>query len=183
MSPESGRPAAKAAKTPAGLPVWRTGKPDAVLAAAVEVAREGILSIADAGQIGAHLGARSEGERVVTHLFECTMPGYLGWQWFAVLARVSRSKVATVDEVGLLPSEKSVVAPEWVPWADRVRPGDDDGDADNVAAGDANSDTDGDIGTAVADDGAAEDYAADSDPADSDAADDEADAQAEDSAI
>lgn len=176
MSPESGRPAAKAAKTPAGIPVWRTGKPDALLAAAVEVAREGILSIADAGQIGAHLGARSEGERVVTHLFECTMPGYFGWQWFAVLARVSRSKVATVDEVGLLPSEKSVLAPEWVPWADRVRPGDDDGD--NVAAVDADSDAN----SALADDGAAEDYAADSDPADSDAADDN-EASAEDSAI
>ncbi len=85
-----------------------------------------MLGIADERQIGAHLGVRSEGERVATHLFECRMPGYVGWQWFAVLTRVSRSKTVTVDEVGLLPSENSVLAPEWVPWADRVRPGDDE---------------------------------------------------------
>ena len=148
-SPEAALPQSKGRKGPAGVPVWRTGKPDAILAAAVEVARGAVLSIAKAEEIGVHLGVRSEGERVVTHLFECRMPGYIGWQWFAVLARVSRSKAATVDEVGLLPSEHSVLAPEWVPWADRVRPGDD--------------------GEASGDDGVAEDFAADSDPADNDA--------------
>nr|WP_231391825.1 DUF3027 domain-containing protein [Arthrobacter sp. 35W] len=107
-----------------GVPVWRTGKPDAFLAEATATAREAVRSIAGEHQIGAHLGARSEGERVVTHLFECTMPGYGGWTWFAVLTRVSRSKTATVNEVGLLPTEASVLAPDWVPWAERVRPED-----------------------------------------------------------
>ncbi|MCY0904799.1 DUF3027 domain-containing protein [Arthrobacter sp. H14-L1] len=117
---------AKRPKIRVGVPVWRTGKPDSVLAAAVDVARNAILSIAEVRQIGVHLGVRSEGERVATHLFESKMPGYGGWQWFAVLTRVSRSKTVTVDEIGLLPSAQSVLAPEWVPWADRVRPGDDD---------------------------------------------------------
>ncbi|MCZ2402598.1 DUF3027 domain-containing protein [Paenarthrobacter sp. Z7-10] len=121
---EGDRPPAKPAGKSVGVPVWRTGKPDTVLAAAVGVAREGIRSIASEDQIGAHLAVRSEGERVATHLFECTMPGYEGWQWFAVLARVSRSKTASVNEVGLLPTERSVLAPEWVPWAARVRPED-----------------------------------------------------------
>ncbi|MCU1515634.1 MAG: hypothetical protein JWQ75_355, partial [Pseudarthrobacter sp.] len=49
---------------------------------------------------------------------------YLGWQWYAVLTRNSRSKVVTVNELGLLPSEESILAPEWVPWAERVRPED-----------------------------------------------------------
>ncbi|WP_420713894.1 DUF3027 domain-containing protein [Arthrobacter sp. H14-L1] len=119
-------PMAKRPKIRVGVPVWRTGKPDSVLAAAVDVARNAILSIAEVRQIGVHLGVRSEGERVATHLFESKMPGYGGWQWFAVLTRVSRSKTVTVDEIGLLPSAQSVLAPEWVPWADRVRPGDDD---------------------------------------------------------
>jgi hypothetical protein len=118
------RSAARRGKVLGGVPVWRVGKPDAVLADAVVTAREALLSIAQDSHIGRHLGARSEGERVVTHLFECTLPGYAGWQWFAVLARVARSRVATVNEVGLLPSANSVLAPEWLPWAQRVRPED-----------------------------------------------------------
>ena len=126
--PSRTRPAAKRTpKRPAGrpgVPVWRVGKPDAFLADAVGPAREAVRTIAADAAIGAHLGARSEGERVVTHLFECTMSGYSGWTWFAVLARVSRAKTVTVNEVGLLPTEDSVLAPEWVPWAARVRPED-----------------------------------------------------------
>ncbi|MFE5838197.1 DUF3027 domain-containing protein [Arthrobacter sp. NPDC056493] len=121
----------KTAKRRAGVPVWRTGKPDAVLAAAVDTARTAIEGIAKASEIGDHLAARTEGDRVVTHLFESRLPGYLGWQWYAVLTRNSRSKVITVNELGLLPSEDSVLAPEWVPWAERVRPEDaQDQDAD-----------------------------------------------------
>jgi len=112
----------------AGFPVWRTGKPDAFLAAAVDVARAAVEGIAPAEQIGQHIGARSEGDRLVTHLFESKLPGYLGWQWFAVLTRNSRSKVVTVDELGLLPSEDSILAPAWVPWAERVRPEDEQAD-------------------------------------------------------
>jgi hypothetical protein len=114
----------KAPKRRTGVPVWRTGKPDAVLAAAVDTARTAIEGIAKASEIGDHLAARTEGDRVVTHLFESRLPGYLGWQWYAVLTRNSRSKVITVNELGLLPSEDSILAPEWVPWAERVRPED-----------------------------------------------------------
>ncbi|MFW0775150.1 DUF3027 domain-containing protein [Paenarthrobacter nitroguajacolicus] len=113
-----------AAKPRAGLPVWRTGKPDAFLAAAVDTAREAVEGIANPGEVGAHLGAKSEGDRVVTHLFESRLAGYGGWQWYAVVTRNSRSKIVTVSELGLLPSEDSILAPEWVPWAKRVRPED-----------------------------------------------------------
>ena len=108
----------------AGVPVWRTGKPDAFLAAAVDVARSAVEGITAPSTIGRHVGAKSEGDRLVTHLFESRLPGYQGWQWFAVLTRNSRSKVVTVSELGLLPSEDSILAPEWVPWAERVRPED-----------------------------------------------------------
>ncbi|CAI3793130.1 DUF3027 domain-containing protein [Pseudarthrobacter sp. MM222] len=119
-----GSGSAAASKPRTGVPVWRTGKPDAVLAAAVDAARAAVESIAPAEQIGRHLGARTEGDRLVTHLFESKLAGYGGWQWYAVLTRNSRSKVVTVDELGLLPSEDSILAPEWVPWAERVRPED-----------------------------------------------------------
>ncbi|PRB42732.1 hypothetical protein CQ020_08960 [Arthrobacter sp. MYb23] len=113
-----------AVKSRTGLPVWRTGKPDAFLAAAVDAARVAVEGIANPGEVGAHLGAKSEGDRVVTHLFESRLAGYGGWQWYAVVTRNSRSKIVTVSELGLLPSEDSILAPEWVPWAKRVRPED-----------------------------------------------------------
>ena len=59
-----------------GVPVWRTGKPDAFLAAAVDVARTALEGIAPAEQIGRHLAAKSEGDRLVTHLFESKLAGY-----------------------------------------------------------------------------------------------------------
>ncbi|AXJ10063.1 DUF3027 domain-containing protein [Arthrobacter sp. PM3] len=151
----------------AGVPVWRTGKPDAVLAAAVDLARSAVETIAPAEQIGGHIGARSEGDRLVTHLFESRLPGYLGWQWYAVLTRNSRSKTVTVDELGLLPSEDSILAPAWVPWAERVRPEDaqadeplddeasaedetDDASAEDETAGTSGQDTTGDDTTGKA---------------------------------
>ncbi|XAS73195.1 DUF3027 domain-containing protein [Micrococcaceae bacterium Sec5.1] len=127
QAPEnSDTPARKpvAAKQRAGIPVWRVGKPDAFLAAAVDVAREAVETIANPGEVGAHIGAKSEGDRVVTHLFESKLAGYGGWQWYAVITRNCRSKIVTVSELGLLPSEDSILAPEWVPWAKRVRPED-----------------------------------------------------------
>ncbi len=148
-----------AARRRAGVPVWRAGKPDAVLAAAIDVAREAITTIARPDEIGAHVAARTEGDRLVTHLFESRLPGYVGWHWFAVVTRNSRSKVVTVSELGLLPSEDSVLAPEWVPWAERVRPEDtvhedsadedspdedpeDEDPADEEEAGEGDSDSD-----------------------------------------
>ncbi len=121
---DSAAPASESATPRPGVPVWRVGKPDAFLAADVATARNAILSIAADAEIGAHLGARSEGVRCVTHLFESKKDGYRGWTWFASLARVSRGKESTVNEVGMLPTEDSVLAPQWVPWAERVRPED-----------------------------------------------------------
>lgn len=118
--PLTGAPAAKA---PRRAP-RRPSKPDAVLAAAVETAKAGLLEVVPAEQIGAYAGAAPDAERLVTHRFEALRPGYNGWQWYATVARVPRGKVATVCEVGLLPSENAVLAPEWVPWSERVRPED-----------------------------------------------------------
>lgn len=117
-------PQTAAAKPKAGVPVWRVGKPDAFLAAAVDTARAALVDIARPQDVGDHLAAKSEGERVVTHLFESRLDGYRGWQWFVTVARVARSKTATVSEIGLVPSPDAVLAPEWVPWSERVRPED-----------------------------------------------------------
>jgi hypothetical protein len=99
-------------------------KADAVCVDAVDAAREAAAVEAGPGQVGEHLGHLVEGERLVTHLFACTHPGYVGWRWAVTVTRASRAKVVTVNEVVLLPGDQAVVAPEWVPWSDRLQPGD-----------------------------------------------------------
>jgi len=99
-------------------------KSDTTLAKAVDVARTALLEQAAAADIGDHLGYEVEGERVVTHLFDCTLPGYRGWRWSVTVTRATRQKVVTVDEVVLIPGEDAIVAPEWVPYRERLKPGD-----------------------------------------------------------
>ncbi|GLB68368.1 DUF3027 domain-containing protein [Arthrobacter mangrovi] len=115
-------PETAAAPAPKRRVYQRAPKLDAVLAEATERARQGVLEIAPAEQVGRHVSAVAEGERLVVHRFEARVPGYGGWQWFASVARAPRSKHVTVCEVGLLPSGESLLAPDWVPWAERVRP-------------------------------------------------------------
>lgn len=98
-------------------------KLDPVCAAAVDVARAAAVEVGG-DQVGEAVGARAESERVVTHAFAATVPGYTGWYWAVSVARVPRSKAVTVDEVLLLPGDDALLAPEWVPWNERLRPGD-----------------------------------------------------------
>ncbi|GAA1654045.1 DUF3027 domain-containing protein [Georgenia ruanii] len=103
----------------------RAGK-ETVLAApaAVELARQAAEELARPGEVGDHLGMVVEGERLITHVFEARVPGYRGWHWAITLARPPRGRVATVCEAELLPGDGALLAPEWVPWSDRLRPGD-----------------------------------------------------------
>ena len=100
---------------------------DEVAAAAVDMARQVALAVVGP-VVGEHLGVEAEpggpGDRVVTHSFATTEPGYAGWRWAVTLARVDGSSLVTVDEVVLLPGRGALLAPEWVPWSERVQPGD-----------------------------------------------------------
>ena len=100
----------------------RKPKLDTLLAEAVDTARLSLAEIAGESEIGEHLGVTAEGERLVTHRFISHKKGYQGWTWFATLARVPRAKAKdlTVCEVGIIAGEDSLLAPAWVPWADRL---------------------------------------------------------------
>jgi DUF3027 family protein len=95
-----------------------------VCAQAVDLARSAAVEMAGAGAVGEHLGVEADGERVVTHLFSCLDPGYRGWRWAVTVARAARARNVTVDEIVLVPGPDAVLAPPWVPWRERVRPGD-----------------------------------------------------------
>ena len=98
--------------------------PDRLCAEAVGLARAAAEEAAAPGVVGEHVEVVVEGDRVVTHLFECKEFGYRGWRWAVTVARASRAKVVTLDETVLLPGSDALLAPEWVPWSERLRPGD-----------------------------------------------------------
>lgn len=84
----------------------------------VALARVALLEVTGADTFEDKPVVTGEGESVSV-AYPSTQPGYPGWAW-----TVSVSNVPGVDpsvlEVGLLPGEGSLVAPDWVPWADRL---------------------------------------------------------------
>lgn len=102
---------------------------DAVAASAVDVARQAAVQDAGEARVGAHLEVLAEGPRVATHLFECSDPAYKGWRWSVTVARPPRARSVTIDEVVLVSGPDSIVAPEWVPFGERLR-------ADDLGVGD-----------------------------------------------
>ncbi|AIA05295.1 DUF3027 domain-containing protein [Streptomyces noursei] len=102
----------------------RSRTPDRLCAEAVDLARKAAEETATPGTVGEHVDAVAEADRVVTHLFDCKQPGYRGWRWAVTVTRASRAKVVTLDESVLLPGPDALLAPEWVPWSERLRPGD-----------------------------------------------------------
>lgn len=96
---------------------------DAVCAAAVDAARA-VAVEAGGSTVGDHLGVEAEDVLVVTHSFASTDPAYVGWRWAVTVTRADGSDDVTVDDVVLLPGRGALVAPAWVPWSERVLPGD-----------------------------------------------------------
>lgn len=91
---------------------------------AVDLARAAAGELARPGEPGEHLGYEGEGDRIVTHYFACLDRAYRGWRWAVTVTRASRAKKVTVSEAVLLPGQGALLAPEWLPWSERLRPGD-----------------------------------------------------------
>lgn len=94
-----------------------------VLEGADALARAAAVEVGG-GSVGAHLGMVPEAENAASHRFAATLPGYQGWEWNVVVATYPGGADATVSELALLPGPGALLSPEWVPWEDRVRPGD-----------------------------------------------------------
>lgn len=98
---------------------------DAVLTGAVDEARAAAVQIASRPEhVGEHLGVELDDDRLATHRFASGDPAYRGWLWAVTVARVPRSRSVTVCEAVLLPGDEALLSKEWVPWSDRLAPGD-----------------------------------------------------------
>jgi hypothetical protein len=102
----------------------RRGRIDTACAQAGDLARSAAEELTKPAYVGETLGVFAEGDRIVTHTFSCLDPGYRGWHWAVTVTRAPRAKNVTVSEAVLLPGSDALLAPSWVPWSERLRPGD-----------------------------------------------------------
>jgi hypothetical protein len=102
------------------------------LSEAQEFARAALVAVTPESTIGAFTDEVDEGDGVTSYRFETTMPGYPGWNWTATIARLADAE-PTIVETELVPAEGALLAPDWIPWSDRM----DDYRAAQAALGDA----------------------------------------------
>ena len=98
-----------------------TSKPDADarLLDAHDLALDALREITPASSIGPAAGYLLEDDGSVSLRFQNRLPGYPGWYWTVTVARVDDAD-PTVLEVELMPGDGALLAPEWVPWAERL---------------------------------------------------------------
>jgi len=98
-----------------------TSKPefDESLTEAHDLALSALREITPASTIGPPAGFLVEDDGAVSLRFENRLPGYPGWYWTVTVARVGDDE-PTVLEAELLPGDGALLAPEWVPWAERL---------------------------------------------------------------
>lgn len=85
----------------------------------VEFAKSAAVDATDAASVGDYLETLDEGDSTFTFLFSAKLKGYQGWRWSVTLFAPSKQD-PTISEVLLLPGEDSLLAPAWVPWAERL---------------------------------------------------------------
>ena len=97
---------------------------DPALVAEVGLARAAAQEEAGDERVGDYVEYQIEDSAAVTHLFEADKSGYRGWRWAVTITSAGPASDVTVSEVVLLPGPTALVAPEWIPWQQRVQAGD-----------------------------------------------------------
>lgn len=85
----------------------------------VRLAREALSEITPESTVGELLTRSDAEDGVITLTFSTTMQGYPGWHWTVSLAHLPGEE-PTVLETELLPGEGALLAPDWVPWSERL---------------------------------------------------------------
>jgi len=84
-----------------------------------------IENAGDKGQVGAFVSVELDEEnRLANYLFEAKITGYEGWRWSVTVAKVDEDSAPTICDVVMIPGPDSLLAPKWIPYADRLQPGD-----------------------------------------------------------
>lgn len=71
-------------------------------------------------QVGDFAQSVDLGDNVTDFRFVCLMKGYEGWQWSVTLYHDVDVNEWTVNESTLIPTDKALRPPQWIPWKDRL---------------------------------------------------------------
>ena len=85
-----------------------------------DFARTSLIEAAGRNKVGNFIEVFEEEGGVATFLFENNQKGYVGWRWSVTVYQGNKSDAATISEIVLLPGPDSLVAPDWVPWSERL---------------------------------------------------------------
>ena len=89
------------------------------------IAQAAAIEVADGdSQVGDFVEAIDLGDNVTDFRFETRVRGYEGWQWSVTLYHDVELDHWTVNESSLVPTDKALRPPEWIPWKDRLEPTD-----------------------------------------------------------
>lgn len=93
---------------------------------ALDLARQAIIGDLHGNyEVGRFVSVEfDDDDRVATYLFEAKLAGYKGWRWCVTVAKVDSDTPATICDVVLLPGPDALTAPDWIPYRDRIQPGD-----------------------------------------------------------
>jgi hypothetical protein len=93
---------------------------------AQQIARDAALADAEfASQVGDFVSVDYDDDnRVATYFFKAEVAGYLGWRWCITVAKVEEDATPTVCDVVILPGPDSLIAPDHIPYRDRIQPED-----------------------------------------------------------
>jgi hypothetical protein len=96
---------------------------------AADLARSAAIEDAKSEKfVGSLITVDSDGDHVASYLFEAFLPGYVGWRWAVTVAKPESDSSPTICDVVLLPGPDSLLAPEWIPYSERIT-------AEDVVAG------------------------------------------------
>jgi hypothetical protein len=85
-----------------------------------DFARNALIEATSKSKVGNFIEVIEEGEGLATYLFENNQKGYVGWRWSITIFQLDESSPVTVSELLLMPGPDSLVAPDWVPWSERL---------------------------------------------------------------
>jgi hypothetical protein len=85
-----------------------------------DFARNALIEATSKSKVGNFIEVIEEGEGLATYLFENNQKGYVGWRWSITIFQLDKSSPVTVSELLLMPGPDSLVAPDWVPWSERL---------------------------------------------------------------
>lgn len=84
-----------------------------------ERALSALAEITPLDKVGAFLRRENHDDGAYTLHFASDLLGYVGWEWTVSMAELAPGEVSIL-EAELSPTDASLIAPDWVPWSQRL---------------------------------------------------------------